>query len=103
MGIIIIKMNYSMFVGSIDREQSITVNTWRLTFLVVVEILGSCTLLVSAHNLYMCILHLEDTVVTAETKFRIVILFICDFCTAIITILGLTALLGSVIELCFVK
>jgi hypothetical protein len=83
-----------------EPSESLTANTWRLTILVIVEFLGSCTLLVSAHHLFMYVLHLEDTIVIPTTKFRIAILFLCDFCTAVLAVIALSALLGSWIELC---
>jgi len=83
-----------------DTSHELTANTWRLTILVLVNILGACTLLMSAHHLFMTVFHLEDTVCTPEKRFKLTALFILDFCVAILSIIGLTSLLGGWLELC---
>ena len=87
-------------VNDTTSNETFTANTWRLTFLVIVEILGACTLILSAHHLFMLVLHLNDTVCTPATRFKVTFLFILDFCTAVIGIITLSALLGSWVELC---
>lgn len=86
--------------GNDEKGVSLRTDVWKLTLLVVIEFLGACTLLTSAHHLYMYMLKLEDTVITDETKFRVVVLFVCDFCTVIIALIGLSTLLGAWIPLC---
>jgi Kef-type K+ transport system membrane component KefB len=79
---------------------SLTANTWKLTLLVIVEILGGCTLLVSAHHLFMTIFHLPTLECSPEQRFKLTALFILDFCVVILSIIGLSAVLGSFFEVC---
>ena len=81
-------------------HDSVSTNIWKLTLLVILEFLGAACLFMSAHHLYMHILGLESTTVTPETKFKVAVLFICDLCTCILAIIALSALLGSLINVC---
>lgn len=76
------------------------VNSWQLTAFVIVEVLGACTLLASAHHLCMIGLQLDTTTCTPDTRFRLTALFVFDICVCILSLIGLTQLLSGFFTLC---